>query len=31
MVVTEGEILDFSTPKSLENAFSRIFMFLKLV
>ena len=31
MVATEGEILDFSTPKSPENASSGIFMYLKLV
>ena len=31
MVATEGGVLDFSTPKSLESAFSRIFMYLKLV
>ena len=31
MVATEGEILVFSTPKSLENAFSGIFTYLKLV
>ena len=31
MVATEGEVLDFSTPKSRESAFSGIFMHLKLV
>ena len=31
MVGTEGETLDFSTPKSPENAFSGIFTYLKLV
>ena len=31
MVVTEGKILDITTPKSPENAFSGIFTYLKLV
>ena len=31
MVGTEGGILDFSTPKSPENAFSGIFTYLKSV
>ena len=31
MVATEGEILDFSTPKSPENVFSGIFTYLKSV
>ena len=31
MIATEGEILDFSTTKSPENAFSGIFTYLKLV
>ena len=31
MVALEGGILDFSTPKSSENAFSRIFTYLKSV
>ena len=31
MVATKGEILDFNTTKSLENAFSGIFTYLKLV
>ena len=31
MIATEGEILDFSTPKSPEDAFSGIFTHLKLV
>ena len=31
MVAIEGEILNFSTPKSLKNAFSGIFTYLKLV
>ena len=31
MVATQGEILDFSTRKSPENAFSGIFTYLKLV
>ena len=31
MVATKGKTLDFSTPKSLENAFSGIFTYLKLV
>ena len=31
MVATEGGILDFSTPKSSENAFSGIFTHLKSV
>ena len=31
MVATKGEILIFSTPKSLRNAFSGIFMYLELV
>ena len=31
MVATESEILDFSSPKSPENAFSGIFTYLKLV
>ena len=30
MVATKGESLDFSTPKSPENAFSGIFTCLKL-
>ena len=31
MVTTEEEILDFSAPKGPENAFSKIFTYLKLV
>ena len=31
MVATEGEILNFSTPKSPENAFSGNFTYLRLV
>ena len=31
MVATEGEVLNFSTPKSPENAFSGNFTYLKLV
>ena len=31
MVANEREILDYSTPKTPENAFSGIFMYLKLV
>ena len=31
MVATEGQILDFSSPKNPENAFSGIFTYLKLV
>ena len=31
MVATEKEILDFTTPKSSENAFSGIFTYLKSV
>ena len=31
IVATEGEILNFSSPKSPENAFSGIFTYLKLV
>ena len=31
IIATESEILDFSTPKSPENAFSGIFTYLKLV